>query len=664
MLIKQWLKRGAALAALVALCGTMMTGLAFAEEATATYEQPTLTPHSKSVIEVDGYQFIDLNGNGTLDVYEDWREDAETRAADLVSQMTVREKIAQMQHPTFLPRSDGKIPSYLEKWCNIEGIGMLLIRELNSVEAAATTMNTIQEYAEVSRLGVPVLVSMDSVHGLSYVTGATVTPHNLALAATRDEELVTKLAEIAREEHVAIGVRMTLSPEADIASEPRWGRVMETFGEDPDLVTQMTVAQVVAFQNGRDGLNNGSIVACMKHFPGAGPQMDGKDTSPIVSTEETLQTHLKPYLAALEVNVAAIMPYYSVPLALDMENSAIGSKATLQDLLRDELGFEGIIQTDWGMIWAIQEALGTMTGEEISDEEAILIGVTQSRVDGIGGESIKLIDYMEQYYNEGKIDEDILTAAATRIVLVKFQMGMFENPYCDVEYAVSYVGNEENQAVNLEAAEKAMTLLKNDGILPLDANAEQTILVCGPRAGDMDSLVGGWSSQQEGLTIADAIAEYAGEKTTVIYEAEDVARIAELAQDADVIIVSVGEPSYQHDPPWGYDTLEITASQQEILETAAASGRPVITVVTGGRPYILTWCDENTNAILEAYYPGSQGGIAIAETLYGINNPTGKTPIQFPRDMESVNNQEGDVSFDLENPLYDYGWGLSYDKAE
>lgn len=663
MLIKQWLKRGAALAASVALCGTMMTGLVFAED-TAAYEQPTLNPHSKSIIEVDGYQFIDLNGNGTLDVYEDWREDAETRAADLVAQMTVREKIAQMQHPTFLPRSDGKIPSYLEKWCNTEGIGMLLIRELNSVEAAATTMNTIQEYAEASRLGVPVLVSMDSVHGLSYVTGATVTPHNLALAATRDEELVTKLAEIAREEHLAIGVRMTLSPEADIASEPRWGRVMETFGEDPDLVTQMTVAQVVAFQNGRDGLNTGSIVACMKHFPGAGPQMDGKDTSPIVSTDETLQTHLKPYIAALEANVAAIMPYYSVPLALDMENSAIGSKATLQDLLRDELGFEGIIQTDWGMIWAIQEALGTMTGEEISDEEAILIGVTQSRVDGIGGESIKLIDYMEQYYNEGKIDEDILTAAATRIVLVKFQMGMFENPYCDVEYAVSYVGNEENQAVNLEAAEKAMTLLKNDGILPLDANAEQTILVCGPRAGDMDSLVGGWSSQQEGLTIADAIAEYAGDKTTVIYEAEDVTRIAELAQDADVIIVSVGEPSYQHDPPWGYDTLEITASQQEILETAVASGKPVVTVVTGGRPYILTWCDENTKAILEAYYPGSQGGIAIAETLFGINNPTGKTPIQFPRDMESVNNQEGDVSFDLENPLYDYGWGLSYDTAE
>ena len=659
MLTKNIWKRGISLLGAAAMTASMLTGISFAEG--ETYTQPTLNPHSKSVLEVDGYQFIDLNGNGELDVYEDWRQDAETRAADLVSQMTVREKIAQMQHPTYLPRADGKIAPYLKDYCSEYGIGMLLIRELNSVEAAATTMNTIQEYAESSRLGVPVLVSMDSVHGLSYVSGATVTPHNLALAATRDEALVTKLAEIARDEHLAAGVRMTLSPEADIASEPRWGRVMETFGEDPDLVTKMVTAQVVAFQNGRDGLNTGSIVACMKHFPGAGPQMEGKDTSPIISSEETLQIHLKPYYAALEVNVASIMPYYSVPLALDMENSAIGSKATLQDLLRDEMGFTGIIQTDWGMIWAIQEALGTMTGEEVSDEEAILIGVTQSRVDGIGGESIRLIDLMEEYTQEGKIDEAILTAAATRIVKVKFEMGMFENPYCDVDYAVSFVGNEENQKVNLQAAREAMTLLKNDGALPLNPDAKQTILVCGPRAFDTDSLVGGWSSAQDGLTIADAVAAYAGENTTVLTEKEDVGVIKELAQQEDVIIVSIGEPSYQHDPVWGYDTLEIVQSQQEILEAAVASGKTVITVVTGGRPYILTWCDENTNAILEAYYPGAKGGIAIAETLFGMNNPTGKTPMQFPRNMESVNAQEGDVSFDLENPLYDYGFGLSYE---
>ena len=661
MLTKQLFRRGLSLLTSVVVAGSVMTAGAVAEEATV-YQQPTLNPRVKSIIEADGYQFIDLNGNGSLDVYEDWRLDADTRAADLVSQMTVREKIAQMQHPTYLPRSDGKIAPYLEKYCSDYGIGMLLIRELNSVQTAAETMNAVQEYAEASRLGVPVLVSMDSVHGLSYVSGATVTGHNLALAATRDEELVTRLAEISRDEHIAIGVRMTLSPESDIASEPRWGRVMETFGEDPDLVTQMVRTQIVAFQNGEDGLNPDGIVACIKHFPGAGPQMDGKDTSPIVSDEETLQIHLQPYYAAIEVNVGSVMPYYSVPLALDMENSAIGSKAALQDLLREQMGFEGIIQTDWGMIWAIQEGLGTMTGEEVSDEEAIIIGVTQSRVDGIGGESIRLIDQMEELTAEGKIDEDILTAAATRIVKAKFELGVFENPYCDVDYAVSFVGNEEHTAVNLEAAEKAMTLLKNDGALPLTQDAGQNILVCGPRADDMASLVGGWSSEQEGLTIAAAIAAYAGDSDTVTYIADDVVAIAEAAKDADVVIVSVGEPSYQHDPPWGYDTLEITSSQQEILETVKANTNgQIITVVTGGRPYILTWCDENTNAILEAYYPGQQGGIAIAETIFGLNNPTGKTPMQFPRDMDSVNEQASDVSFDLENPLYDYGWGLSYD---
>jgi len=658
--MSKWMKRAAAL--LVAL--SMACGLVPALAEGAALTQPALNPRVKAIIEKDGYQFIDLNANGELDPYEDWRLDAEARADDLVGQMTLREKIAQMQHPTFLPRADGKIPSYLNKWCQREGIGMLLIRELISVEAAANSMNTIQEYAEASRLGVPVLVSMDSVHGLSYVTGATVTGHNLALAATRDEDLVVRLAEMAREEHIAIGVRMTLSPESDIASEPRWGRVMETFGEDPDLVTRMVRAQIVAFQNGDQGVNKDGIVACIKHFPGAGPQMDGKDTSPIVADEETLQIHLKPYYAAIEANVGSVMPYYSVPLALDMENSAIGSKAALQDLLREQMGFTGIIQTDWGMIWAIQEGLGTMTGEEVSDDQAIIIGVTESRVDGIGGESINLISQMEDLVGQGKIDEDIISAAAKRIVLAKFQLGVFETPYVDVDYAVSFVGNEEHTALNLEAARKSMTLLKNDGILPLTQNEEKTILVVGPRAGDMDSLVGGWSSSQEGMTIADAVAYYAGENATVIYESDNVERITELAKDADLIIASVGEPSYQHDPPWGYSTLEITPVQQEILDAvkAAAPETPIVTIVTGGRPYILTWCDENTNAILEAYYPGQQGGIAIGETLFGLNNPTGKTPIQFPRDMDSVNDQSGDVSFDLENPLYDFGWGLSYEE--
>ena len=433
---------------------------------------------------------------------------------------------------------------------------------------------------------------------------------------------------------------------------------METFGEDPELVTQMVTAQVIAYQNGTDGLNEDGIIACMKHFPGAGPQMDGLDQAPIVSTEESLQIHLMPYYAAIQANIGSIMPYYSIPLVLDT-TAALGSEATLQGLLREEMGFDGIIQTDWGMIWGIQQST-SMWGEECSEEDAILIGVMDAQVDGIGGESIRLIDKMEGFYEEGKITEEVLDAACTRILRAKFQLGIFENPYVDVAYAVSYVGSDENQAVNLEAAEKAMTLLKNNGILPLDSTGKK-ILVAGLRAGDMDSLCGGWTSSQDGSTLVQALTDLAADGAEIIYESEDLDRIKEVAAECDVAIVAIGEVAYQHNPPWGYDTLEITRSQQDMLEAVAATGIPIITVVIGGRPYILTWCDEHTDAILMAYYPGQQGGIAIAETLYGLNNPTGKLPIAMPRDMQSVNNQEEDISFDLENPLYEFGFGLSYE---
>ena len=653
--VKRIMKRSVSLIAALTLAISVSADMANAEEAAKT---PNLVAHIKQIIEVDGLQFKDLNSNGKLEIYEDWRMDAKARAENLITLMTVREKIAQMQHPTFVPKANGSVPSYLKKWSQDENIGFVLVRELPDVRSAAETMNQVQEWCESSRLGVPVIVSMDSVHGTSYVTGATVTPHNLGLAATRDVELVSKLAEIARQEHIAIGTRMTLSPEADIASEPRWGRVMETFGEDPDLVTKMIVAQIEGFQNGRDGLNEDSIIACIKHFPGAGPQMEGIDMAPIIGNEESLEVQLKPYYAAIQAKVASVMPYYSIPLAVDDTTAALGSEATLQGLLREKLGFDGIIQTDWGMIWGIQQSR-SLFGEEVSEEEAVLIGVTEGQVDGIGGESIRLIDTMEGLYNAGKITDEILDAACLRILRSKFEMGVFENPYVDVEYAAEYVGNDESKAVNLEAARKSMTLVKNDGILPYDSTGKK-ILVAGLRAGDMDSLCGGWSSAQPGLTIAEAIAEYAAEGAEVIYEAEDIDKIKTLATECDVAIVAVGEPSYMHSGPWGTEDLSLTASQQDILKAVKETGTPIITVCVGGRPYIMTWCDENTSAIIMAYYPGTEGGIAIAETIYGQNNPSGKLPFQMPRDMASVLNQESDISFDIANPLYEYGFGLSY----
>lgn len=635
--------------ALLVLMGLMMLPLPGSASAVP------VVARVKPLLSVDGMQFKDLNSNGVLDPYEDWRLSARERASDLLKQMTLKEKIAQMQHPTFIPKADGSAPSFLKDWAEVKNVGFVLVRDLPGARAAALAMNQVQEWAEASRLGVPVVVSMDSVHGLSYVNGGLVHPHNLGLAATRNVQLVRELTDAVRLEHLAIGVRMTLSPEADVATEPRWGRVMETFGEDPDLVAEMVRAQVEAYQAGT-ALSENSVMACVKHFPGAGPQMEGIDMAPIVATAETVEMHLKPFAAAVEAGVAAVMPYYSIPLAIDMM-AALGSEKALQGVLRGELGFEGIIQTDWGMIWGIQQS-SSFVGREIKTEEAIEIGVGQAKVDGIGGESIRLIDQIADLVAKGKISENSIDSSALRILTAKFELGVFENPYVDPGFAEQFVGNEEHQALSLEAARQSMTLLKNDGLLPL--KAEGQILVAGLRAGDMDSLTGGWTSSQKGVTIADAITARVGAAATVVYEAEDPVKAAALAKDSKVAVVVVGEPSYMHSPPWGADRLDLTDSQAEMLEAIDATGTPIVVVALLGRPYILTWCDENTEAILAAYYPGSQGGKAIAEVLFGDYNPHGKLPVQMPRSMSQVLSQRSDLPFDIENPLYDFGFGLSY----
>ena len=608
----------------------------------------------KPLIEMDGQLFKDLNANGELDPYEDWRLSAEERVADLLQQMTLHEKIAQMQHPTFIPRPDGSAPAFLETWTSEINVGYVLVRDLPSGKAAAKTMNLIQSWSEASRLGIPIIVSMDSVHGTSYVGGALIHPHNLGLAATRDKDLVRRLTEATRDEHLAIGVRMTLSPVADIATEPRWGRVMETFGEDPDLVSEMVETQVLAFQDGY-GLNGNSVMTTVKHFPGSGPQMDGIDMAPIVASLEAFnEHHLKPFIAAIRAGTGSIMPYYSIPLAIDTM-AALGSGPTLQGLLRSELGFEGIITTDWGMIWGIQQS-ASFVGGEISHDEAIVIGVAEGQVDGIGGESLRLVDDIAHLIADGLIDEDIISQAAARTLLAKFKMGIFDNPYVDVNYAEKLVGSKKHQDISLEAARASMTLLENKGILPLQPTGK--VLVAGLRANDMDSLTGGWTSGQTGMTILEELTQRVD--GTVFYEGDDAATAAKLAVESDVAIVVIGEPAYMHSPPWGANTLEITRSQQEILEAIEETGTPIVAVVMMGRPYILTWCAEHADAILVAYYPGTQGAIAIADVLFGDYNPRGKLPIQLPRSMEQVRAQQTDQPFDIADPLYEYGFGLSY----
>ncbi len=632
MLTKKLWRRGLSLAAAVALTGSLAVGPAFAQE--ERYQQPTLNPRVKSIMEVDGYQFIDLNSNGELDVYEDWRQDADTRAADLVSQMTVREKISQMQHPTFLPRADGEIPSYLQEWCNEEGIGMLLIRELNSVEAAANTMNIIQEYAEGSRLGVPVLVSMDSVHGLSYVSGSTVTPHNLALAATRDEELVTKLAEIAREEHLAVGVRMALSPDADLITDPRWGRNQECYSEDTDVVQSLIVAAVQALQGGSE-LTEDSVIATVKHFPGSGGQTDGVDGTPLTIQEDSIDLHLAGFRAAIEAGVAAVMPYgYSTVPYLGgdaVENSADQSAAVMTDLLRGELSYTGLIQTDWGLNF---------------------VGATNAGADILGGAGVRSTRQLV----EG-VDEERLTDACRRILIAKFQLGIFENPYVDEENAAQVLGSQEHRAVAKEAAARSFTLLKYENASPL---AGQKLVVAGTLAEDVRALNSGWTAKEPvelaGTTILEAFQNKAGsENVTYIPDASQVP--ADLSGTTAVVVI--GEASGTHEPAWGTDTLEFPQEQVELVKALKDAGANVVEVVLMNRAYVMTDMVDMADSVLLAYRPGvTCGAEAIADALFGETAITGKTPFQIPRTMEQVLNQREDLPKDIQDPLFEYGFGI------
>lgn len=605
MLTKKLWRRGLSLAAAVALTGSLAVGPAFAQE--ERYQQPTLNPHVKSVMEVDGYQFIDLNSNGELDVYEDWRQDADTRAADLVSQMTVREKISQMQHPTFLPRADGEIPSYLQEWCNEEGIGMLLIRELNSVEAAANTLNIIQEYAEGSRLGVPVLVSMDSMHGLSYVSGSTVTPHNLALAATRDEELVTKLAEIAREEHLAVGVRMALSPDADLITDPRWGRNQECYSEDTDVVQSLIVAAVQALQGGSE-LTEDSVIATVKHFPGSGGQTDGVDGTPLTIQEDSIDLHLAGFRAAIEAGVAAVMPYgYSTVPYLGgdaVENSADQSAAVMTDLLRGELGYTGLIQTDWGLNF---------------------VGATNAGADILGGAGVRSTRQLVEGVDE--------------------------------ENAAQVLGSEEHRAVAKEAAARSFTLLKYENASLL---AGQKLVVAGTLAEDVRALNSGWTAKDPvelaGTTILEAFQNKAGsENVTYIPDASQVP--ADLSGTTAVVVI--GEASGTHEPAWGTDTLEFPQEQVELVKALKDAGANVVEVVLMNRAYVMTDMVDMADSVLLAYRPGvTCGAEAIADALFGETAITGKTPFQIPRTMEQVLNQREDLPKDIQDPLFEYGFGI------
>lgn len=635
-------KRIASLA-LAALLG--MSALpAHAEDAPV---QPQLQARVKDIIEVDGYQFKDLNDNGALDAYEDWRLSPEERAENLLSLMTAEQKAAQMVHLTLVTKKDS--------WFSKNNVGFALVYEyifepdaededeeesdasgapLSSARNAAMRTNEIQELSEGSELGIPVIFSMDTEAGAAFVKDATFLPDEINQGAAGDAELVARLNQVLKEELMAVGVRMALSPDADLITDPRWGRNQECYSEDVETVETMITAAVKALQ-GENGLDESSVMATVKHFPGAGAQTGGVDGSPLTISEDSLEMHLAGFKAAMEAGVAAVMPYgYSTVPYLGgdaVDNSADQSAVVMTDLLRDELGYEGIIQTDWGLNF---------------------VGAANAGADVLGGAGVRSTAQLVD-----GVDEEKLTDACRRILIAKFQLGLFENPYVDEDAAEAIVGSDEHKAVAKKAAAKSFTLVKYENAASLEG---QSFIVAGELADDVRCLNSGWTAKEPveiaGTTILEALQAKAGaDNVTYLTSAGKVP--ADLSGVTAVVVV--GEKSGTHDPAWGAATLEFPDEQVELINALDKAGANVVAVVVMNRAYVLTPVAEAADSVLVVYRPGvTCGAEAVADCLFGETAITGRLPFQIPASMEQVLAQREDLPKDIENPLYEYGFGI------
>ena len=647
------IKRIASLVLVLALL--LGTGIlsAAAEEAV----QPELVARVKDIIEADGYRFKDLNDNGELDPYEDWRLTPEERADNLLSLMSVEQKATQMAHLTLV--------NCKETWFADSNAGFALVYELifeapepeddeddwddedeeeeeeaepvpeTNTGYAAYKLNEIQEWSEASELGIPVIFSMDTEAGAAFLKDATFLPDEINQGAANDADLVKRLNEVLKEELMAVGVRMALSPDADLMTDPRWGRNQECYSEDVETVENLIVAAVEALQGGSE-LTPDSVIATVKHFPGAGAQQDGVDASPLTISADSLELHLAGFKAAIAAGVAAVMPYgYStVPyLGGDAEEfSADQSAVVMTDLLRGQLGYEGIIQTDWGMNF---------------------VQAANSGADILGGMGVK--NALRDVASD--VDEERLNDAVRRILIAKFKLGIFENPYVSVEEAEAIVGSDAHKAVAKEAAARSFTLVKYENAASLEG---QSFIVAGELADDVRCLSSGWTAKEPveiaGTTILEALQAKAGEdKVTYIAEAADVP--ADLSGVTAVVVV--GEKSGTHDPAWGAATLEFPEEQVALINALDKAGANVVAVVIMNRAYVLTPIAEAADSVLLAYRPGvTCGAEALADCLFGETAITGKLPFQIPASMDQVLAQREDLPKDIADPLYEYGFGI------
>ncbi|SHG16409.1 glycoside hydrolase family 3 protein [Flagellimonas flava] len=611
--------------------------------------------HHKSqlIIEQDGQAFRDLNKNKQMDIYEDIRESIDDRIDDLLGQMTLEEKAGMMfingvpvstdalpdgkqglkgfvaTQPPITENMDSKKMTHFNTWDIPEDLSIL-----------AKWYNNVQQLAENSRLGIPITMASDPRHHFDKnraeetSSGFTQFCEMPGFAAIGDEGLVREFADIVRKEFLAVGFRESLSPQIDLATEPRWARINGGFSEDASLTARLTKPYIQGLQG--KTLSNG--VACMtKHFPGGGPQKEGLDPDFIfhkgqIYPGDNFDYHLIPFETAFESNTAGVMPYYGVPTDQTDENVAMAfNKTIITKLLREKYNYDGVVCTNWGLITDIPmgpdvtweaRAWGV---EHLSEAERVL-KVIEVGCDQFGGESRP--ELVVQLVNEGKLQEERLNISVRRLLRQKFELGLFDNPFLDETKVTEVIGNESSKALGEKTQRISMTLLKNQNeTLPL-AQAKHKVFIQ-----NMDSI-------------------------TVSKYAEVVAS----PEDADFAIIRLNTPWYPVDTKnfiaasFHHGDLDFKGEEKQEVLTLMKKV-PTIVDIYLDRPAVIPEITKLAKAVIADFGASDE---SACEVLFGNAKPQGKLPFELPSSMEAVRSQKADVPYDSQNPLFEFGFGLQY----
>ena len=617
----------------------------------------------------------------------------EDRVADLLSRMTLEEKIGQIAPPadrtthvidptnTF---TDESASTMMNRWYDADLVF--------PARKAAILRNGVQRYLkEKTRLGIPDLFMGEALHGFMEY-GSTSFPQALSLASTWDPELVHQVFTAAGDEAASAGVGQVFSPVLDIARDPRWGRTEETYGEDPFLAARMGVAAITGLQGDSWLINRHNVVATAKHFAVHGQPEGGTNTAPGNYSERIIRENfLVPFQAAIqEAHAGSVMASYN---EIDGVPSHI-NHWLLDKVLRQEWGFRGYITSDGNGLQMLTETHHIAANNADAARMALAAGVDYDLSDG------SVYRTLLWQVKMGTVSEAMVDRAVARVLATKFRLGLFDNPYVDPDYAEKTTNSTEHRALALKAAQKAVILLKNDkNLLPLDLSKLKTIAVIGPNANGLH--LGGYSRNPlHSVSILQGIKDRVGDKANVVYSegckitdqndwhgwfANDVKLIdpatqqdsvkaaAEAAKKADVAILVVGENESTNREAWAdnhlgdRDSLDLLGAQNDLVKAVVETGTPTVVLLINGRPLSINYIAEKVPAILEGWYLGQEGGTAAASVIFGDVNPGGKLPITFPRsvgDLPDFYNHKPSANrtyaFSTRKPLFPFGYGLSY----